>query len=139
MPEYDGNAEGTYIFTAVLPEGYAYAEEALAIWEEYETLTQEQQAQIPEELLAKLTAWVELAEQVAGSRKVMAAVDGDGWTDIESSNLKWKLENGTLTISGTGDMPDWSTDPYAPWDSSRQCSGHRHDQHESVLCIRYSI
>ena len=181
-PVYDGNVEETYIFTAVLPEGYAiaegaslpqitvtvqddaavraliariaalpdvqdymekepdiddwegdedayeeayeewmkglmaYAEEALAIWEEYEALTEGQQAQISEEILDKLTAWMEIAEQFAGSRKVMAAAE---WTNIEGSGLKWKLENGTLTISGTGDMPDWALYSYAPWDSSR--------------------
>lgn len=30
-------------------------------------------------------------------------------------NLTWRLDNGTLTISGTGDMRDWS---YAPWYST---------------------
>ncbi|MBD5522447.1 MAG: leucine-rich repeat protein [Lachnospiraceae bacterium] len=85
----------------------AYAEEALAIWEAYEALTQEQQAQIPEEALHKLTAWMEIAEQVAGSRKVMAAADGDGWTELGDSGLKWKVENVTLTISGSGDIPNY--------------------------------
>ena len=153
-PAYNGDVEETYIFTAVLSEGYApaegvclpqitvtvqddaavqaliariealpdaqeymeeepdiddwegdedayeeaykewmegllaYAEEALAIWEAYKALTQEQQAQIPEELLVKLTAWVKIAEQVAGSRKVMAAathtcnnITFTGWTN----------------------------------------------------------
>lgn len=142
-PAYDGDTAGTYLFTAVLPEGYvlaegvslpgitvtvgaadvvvqallariaalpemeaflaeepdvededayaeweeklyAYAEEALAIWEEYEALTEEQQAQIPEEALAKLTAWMELARMTAENAMVMAAADGDhgnhsGW------------------------------------------------------------
>ena len=157
-PAYNGDVEETYIFTAVLSEGYApaegvclpqitvtvqddaavqaliariealpdaqeymeeepdiddwegdedayeeaykewmegllaYAEEALAIWEAYKALTQEQQAQIPEELLVKLTAWVKIAEQVAGSRKVMAAathtcnnITFTGWT--KTTNL----------------------------------------------------
>lgn len=138
-PEYDGSAEGTYTFTAVLPEDYAlaedvslpqitvtvkesesgtdfviqtlldriaalpdaeeylatepdieedgdayveweewlyeYAEETLAIWEEYETLTEEQQARMPEEELEKLTAWVELAETLAESSQVMTTDD----------------------------------------------------------------
>ena len=141
-PAYEGNAEATYIFTAVLPEGYtlaegvslpqitvivkkgeggtdfviqalhdriaalpdaeeffatepdeededayagweeklyAYAEEVLAIWDEYESLTEEQQAQISEEELAKLTAWVEFAKTLAESSQVMA-VDGSTHT-----------------------------------------------------------
>ncbi len=55
---------------------YEYAEEALSIMEEYETLTEEQQAFISEEELAKLTAWTEIAEiaEIAGeSAQVMAA------------------------------------------------------------------
>lgn len=175
-PAYDGNVEGTYIFTAILPGGYtpaegvslpqitvtvqgedpavqellariaalpeteeylaeepdveekeeyeawmeelsAYAEEALAIWEAYETLTVEQQARIPAEALAKLTAWVELAEQLAEGSQVMTAADG--WTPIENSNLEWQLTaDGTLTIRGSGAMPDWGNRG-TPWDSSR--------------------
>ena len=132
-PEYDGSMEGTYTFTAVLPDGYTlaegvslpeimvtvesgidaiiqtlrdriaalpdaeeylalepnmededayaeweeklyvYAEETLAIWEEYEALTEEQKAQMSEEELIKLTAWVEIAETLAESSQVMAA------------------------------------------------------------------
>jgi hypothetical protein len=34
-------------------------------------------------------------------------------------NLTWTLEDGTLTISGTGEMPDYSSD-YAPWYSDRE-------------------
>ena len=36
-------------------------------------------------------------------------------------NLTWSLDTdtGVLTISGTGDMYDWSYDSYAPWDSNR--------------------
>ena len=37
-------------------------------------------------------------------------------TPIDGSNLCWKLDsnNGTLKITGTGDMPDWSAEG-APW------------------------
>lgn len=58
---------------------YEYAEEALVIWEEYEALTEEQQAQIPEEELAKLTAWVEVSETLSESSQVMA-IDGSTHT-----------------------------------------------------------
>lgn len=137
-PAYDSNTEETYIFTAILPEGYtlaenvslpqitvtvketesgsdfviqdlldrtaalpdaeeylasepdmddedsyaeweeklyAYAEEALDIWEEYEELTEEQQTQISEEEMAKLTVWVELVGTIEESSQVMTADD----------------------------------------------------------------
>ena len=172
--EYDGNTEGTYIFTAVLPDGYTlaegvslpkitvivresdidivvqtlleriaalpeveeylseepevgdeeayveweeklyeYAEEALAIWEEYEALTEEQQAQMPEEELVKLTAWVELAEQLSESNMVMLADDSEhhaGWKALSENNTTLENENyyladdvtmDTITIEGT--------------------------------------
>lgn len=131
-PVYDGNTEGTYTFTAVLPDGYtladgvslpeivvtvengidaviqvlldriaalpdaeeylaaepelededayaeweeklyAYAEEAFVIMQEYEALTEEQQVIVSEEALAKLTAWVEIAEQLSENTTTMA-------------------------------------------------------------------
>jgi len=58
---------------------YAYAEEALAIWEEYEALAEEQHAQMPEEELAKLEAWMEIAETLTESSQVMVA-DGASHT-----------------------------------------------------------
>ena len=54
---------------------YDYAEEALSIQEEIEGLTQEEQALIPQEALEKLAAWVEIAEQAAESRMVMAVAE----------------------------------------------------------------
>lgn len=176
-PEYDENTEGTYIFTAILPDGYAlaegvslpqitvtvengidaiiqalrdriaalpeveeylalepdmededayaeweeklyeYAEEAFAIWEEYEALTGEQQAQISEEELAKLTAWVELAETLSDNNAVMLAGYSEhhgesDWTELTASDttltngkyyLSGDIEMGTITING-GDV-----------------------------------
>lgn len=58
---------------------YEYAEEALVIWEEYEALTEEQHAQIPEEVLEKLTAWMEIEETLTESSQVMVA-DGASHT-----------------------------------------------------------
>ncbi len=173
-PEYDGSAEGTYTFTAVLPDGYAladgvslpeitvtvesgtdamiqvlldriaalpdveeylalepdmeeneeayveweeklyeYAEEALAIWEEYEALTEEQQAMIAEEELAKLTAWVEIAEQLS-DHAVMLADDSEhhgesDWTALTASDttlsggkyyLSSDITMDTITVTG---------------------------------------
>lgn len=173
-PRYDGDTEGIYTFTAVLPDGYIlaedvslpeimvtveesgtdtviqtllnkitalpdaeeylatepdmddedtyadweeklyeYAEEALAIWEEYEALTEEQQAQITEKELAKLTAWVELAEtfsdhavMLAGSSEHHGESD---WTALTASDtslsggkfyLADNIEMDTITITG---------------------------------------
>ncbi|MBD5444578.1 MAG: hypothetical protein HDR29_03400 [Lachnospiraceae bacterium] len=191
-PAYDGNVEGTYIFTAVLPDGYAlaegvslpqitvtvqgngevaedtevqtliaqitalpdvqeymekepdidnwkedndayeeayeewmeglsaYVEEALAIWEAYEALTQEQQAQIPEEALDKLTAWVKIADQVAEDRAVTVAEteyvhftitvkkDGSAWTDanvmLKSGGSEYPMEHSGSGIYKSGDL-----------------------------------
>lgn len=52
---------------------YEYAEEALDIREEYEALTEEQQARIPKEELTKLTAWVEFAETFSQTGMTLAA------------------------------------------------------------------
>lgn len=173
-PEYDGSAEGTYTFTAVLPDGYilaenvslpeitvtvesgtdamiqvlldriaalpvaeeylalepdmeededAYAEweeklyeyvkEALAIWEDYETLTEEQQVQIPEDELAKLEAWMEIAETFS-DHAVMLAGSGEhhgesDWTTLTASDttlsdgkyyLSSDITMGTITVTG---------------------------------------
>lgn len=172
-PSYDGNTEGTYVFAAVLPDGYelaegvslpeivvtvqdednasiqeilariaalpdaeeylaeepdvereeayekwmtdlyAYAEEALDIWETYGTLTEEQQARIPETETAKFMAWVELAEQVLENSMVMAVAEET------CGNLTWTIDDaGTVTVSGTGDMTSlpWKDSPLSsPW------------------------
>lgn len=181
-PEYDENTAGTYIFTAILPEGYAlmdgvslpqitvtvweneeetedtevlalldriaalpdleeylaaepdmdgdedaynewletlyaYAEEVLAICEEYEALTEDRKAQIPEAEMAKLTAWAEFAETLADSMAVMTAA-----TTVASGtcgdSLTWTLDSdGTLTISGSGAMSSFSQTTM-PWYSN---------------------
>ena len=170
-PAYEGSTEGTYIFTAVLPEGYAlaegvslpeitvtvesgtdaiiqalldriaalpdgeeylaaepdrekdeegyaaweeklyaYAQEALAIWEEYEKLTEEQQARFSEETLEKLKVWVEIGKTAGESAQVMAAgIVDSGVCGAEGNNVTWELDvEGLLTISGRGAMADWN-------------------------------
>ena len=169
-PAYDGNTEGTYIFTAVLPDGYAlaegvslpeitvtvesgtdamiqvlleriaalpdaqeylatepdmaededayteweeklheYAEEALAIWEEYEALTEEQQVQILEDELAKLEAWMEIAETLTESSQVMEADDVSHMHCICGRNIvigdhTAHIEYKLLTINDSGQL-----------------------------------
>lgn len=179
-PEYDGNTEGVYCFTAILPEGYTlaegvslpqitvtvqggdadrliqalldriaalpdveeylaaepdmeadaqsyaqweeklyeYAEEALSIWEEYEALTEEQQAQIPEEERTRLAAWVEFAGWFSENSMVMAAavtaVPGEISSDEEwdaqtlTAGTYMILPGVTVTVTGqltvTGDV-----------------------------------
>ena len=77
---------------------YEYAEEALVIWEEYETLTEEQQAQMPEKELAKLMAWVEPAETLAESSQVMTADDASHTHCICGRNM----DIGDHTAHNTG-------------------------------------
>ena len=178
-PGYDGNTEGTYIFTASLPDGYtlaygislpqitvtvendtdavmqtlldriaalpdgeeylaaepdrdkdeegyaaweeklyAYAEEALAIWEEYETLTEEQQARFSEEALEKLKVWMEIAKTAGESAQVMAAALADSGTC--GDNVSWTFDSttGVLTISGSGAMTDYGSNT-SPFDGNR--------------------
>ncbi len=175
-PAYEGSTEGTYIFTAVLPDGYtlaegvslpeirvnvqadstdatiqalldriaalpdgeeylaaepdrekdeegytaweeklyAYAQEALAIRGEYETLTEEQQARFSEEALGKLKVWVEIAKTAGESAQVMAASIVDNACGAEGNNVTWELDaEGLLTIRGSGEMAD-----YVSWDES---------------------
>ena len=176
-PAYEGSTEGTYIFTAVLPDGYtlaegvslpeirvnvqadstdatiqalldriaalpdgeeylaaepdrekdeegyaaweeklyAYAQEALAIRGEYETLTEQQQARFSEEALEKLKVWVEIAKTAGESAQVMAAdIVGSGECGAEGNNVTWELDaEGLLTIRGSREMAD-----YVSWDES---------------------
>lgn len=90
---------------------YEYAEEARAIWEEYEALTGEQQAQISEEELARLTAWLEIAEMLTESSQVMATSDAnhthcicsrneDVGDHINHTNIEYKM----LTTNGSGQL-----------------------------------
>ncbi len=95
---------------------YEYVEEVFAIWEEYEALTEEQQAQMPEEELAKLTAWMEL-EEMLSDHAVMVADNSEhhgesNWTALTASDttltngkyyLSGDIEMGTITING-GDV-----------------------------------
>lgn len=71
---------------------YEYAEEALAIWEEYEALTGEQQTQISEEELEKLTVWVELAETLSDNEVMLADYSEhhgeDDWTALSADTTE---------------------------------------------------
>ncbi len=71
---------------------YEYAEEALAIWKEYEALTGEQQTQISEEELEKLTVWVELAETLSDNEVMLADYSEhhgeDDWTALSADTTE---------------------------------------------------
>ncbi len=88
---------------------YEYAREALAIWEEYGALAEEQQTWFSEENLEKLTAWAEIAKTVRESAQVMAADIVDrGECGAEGGNVTWELDaEGVLTIRGSGAMCDY--------------------------------
>ena len=84
-----------------------YGEEAFAILEAYEDLTEEQQAQIPEEAVAKLMAWAELAEMIAGGAETYAS--------SKCGEVDWEVIGLRLKISGEGAMADYDTPADAPW------------------------
>ena len=96
-----------------------YGEEAFTILEAYDELTEEQQAQIPGEAVAKLMAWVELADMITGGRETYALGDssGDcGGAGYESA-VKWKHNSysGKFRIEGNGPMADYASGSDAPW------------------------
>ena len=105
---------------------YDYTEEALAIQEAVEELSEEEQAEIPEEALAKLAAWAEAAQTAEESTQVMTAessmvmaADGDT-SGTCGDNLTWTLADGVLTISGSGAMRDYNGSSSLPtWDDKK--------------------
>lgn len=85
-----------------------YGEEAFTILEAYDELTEEQQAQIPGEAVAKLMAWAELAEMITGGAETYANSGKCGEVD-------WKIAGLKLTISGNGAMADYAQASDVPW------------------------
>ena len=49
----------------------------------------------------------------------ISAANAEGEIDIPDSDLTYTLVDGTLTISGTGDMPDWESAADVLWYDSR--------------------
>lgn len=86
---------------------YAYAQEALAIQEEIEKLTEEQRAQISEEELQKLAAWAATAQTAGESTQVMTTETTSGTC---GANVEWTLADGVLTISGSGAINSYAFD-----------------------------
>jgi hypothetical protein len=76
-PAYAGSTEGTYIFTAVLPEGYALAEGVSLpqITVTVESGTDAIIRALPDRIAAleKLKVWMEIAKTAGESAQVMAA------------------------------------------------------------------
>lgn len=91
-----------------------YGEEAFAILEAYEELTEEQQAQIPEEAAAKLMAWVELVEMFTGGQETYANnCGGEGYESAVTWTHDWR--SGKLEIEGNGPMADYASASAATW------------------------
>lgn len=90
-----------------------YGEEAFAILEAYEELTEEQQAQIPEEAIAKLMAWVELADMITGGQETYGNCGGEGY----ESAVTWTHKQAALKfiIDGNGPMADYASASATPW------------------------
>ena len=82
----------------------AFAEDAPVQQQEQTTLTPEQQQK---QVFA-------LADQAREDSKAAAPTEGTC-----GENASWKLEGGTLTISGTGEMKNYSDNTYGPWYESR--------------------
>ena len=83
----------------------AFAEDAPVQQQEQTTLTPEQQQ---EQVFA-------LADQAREDSKAAAPTEGTC-----GENASWKLEGGTLTISGTGKMKDYVNSDSTPWDGSKK-------------------
>ena len=93
---------------------YEYADEALAIQEEVEKLTEEQRSQISEEELQKLAAWAEAAQTAGESAQMMLAAEPAPQADLpvtrDVSGNGWTLDaDGKLTISSDAGMSDWTS------------------------------
>ena len=104
---------------------YEYADEALAIQEEVEKLTEEQRAQISEEELQKLAAWAEIAQTagemvqtpepgaqvMAVESSMMLAAEPAPQADLpvtrDGTGNGWTLTDGKLTITSNEGMGDW--------------------------------
>lgn len=109
---------------------YAHAQEALAIQEAVEALSEEEQAKIPEDAIAKLAAWAEIAEHTAESSTVMTAdthehngVTFTPWTETDrlptTAGNYYLTEDVTLNV-GVSWSPAWS-----PADGTKLClNGH---------------
>lgn len=86
---------------------YEYANEALAIQEEVEKLTEEQRAQISEEELQKLAVWAETAQTARESAQMTAEEPAPQAGDIASGD-GWVLDaDGKLMIKSDAGMTDW--------------------------------
>lgn len=87
---------------------YGYADEALAVQEEVEKLTEEQRAQISEEELQKLAAWAEIAPTAGESAQMMMAAEPAPQANNIASGDGWVLDaDGKLTISSGEGMAGW--------------------------------
>ena len=54
-----------------------------------------------------------------GEYKNMLAIGGDCGAEGHESEVTWKLQNGTLTISGKGKMADYDSEDALPWKDYR--------------------
>lgn len=90
-----------------------YGEEAFAILEAYEDLTEEQQVQIPGEAVAKLMAWVELVDMITGGAETYGNCGGEGY----ESAVTWTHKSfaAQFIIEGNGPMADYASASAAPW------------------------
>jgi hypothetical protein len=65
---------------------------------------------------------VEIIAQIAGKSAMCTLRVHDSMSG-NISTLSWELDNGVLTISGTGFMPNYGDRDYYPWSADRDCIG----------------
>lgn len=94
ISEYDNKTVGCYLFTPILPEGFTLADEVT----------------LPEIVVIISEQKTQSSMQKTAQVRVQAEPPTSGSC---GSGVNWSYENGTLTISGSGPMDDFSGD--APW------------------------
>ncbi|MDE7339835.1 MAG: hypothetical protein K2N80_04635 [Lachnospiraceae bacterium] len=96
-PAYDGNVEGTYVFTAVLPEGYTLAEgvslpQITVTVQETDSVTVQETNPVVQELLTRITVLPEAEDYLVDEPDVEAEEEYEAWMDELSAYTAEALE-----------------------------------------------
>ena len=106
ITDYDSETPGCYIFTPLFPDHFVVAEGVHL--PEIVIIVSENGAE---------DAPVDKEAEEKGTRsKALLALTEPVTSGTLGTGLTWNYENGTLTISGSGDMPDFDT-TIVPWDN----------------------
>ncbi|MCD8354377.1 MAG: leucine-rich repeat domain-containing protein, partial [Clostridiales bacterium] len=94
--------------------GGGYTEDVLVAEAETEEDSSAVEVEDEEEAEEEETAAEDEAKEEQEEEAVVSAQDVTA-SGTCGEDLTWVLEDGTLTISGTGDMTDWSSSSSVPW------------------------